>query len=99
MRLRKFNNYGYTKVHESELYIIHFSQGTYYMSTPGGLLLGEKFNFEDPTATDFDKWYNYLRKRAIKSIVSYNQQIQELEDTIRELYDVFDVSPMGEDDE
>lgn len=92
MRLRKFNNYGYTKVHENELYIIHFYQGKYYMSTPNGLLLGEKFNFEDPTVNDFDKWYNSLRKRAIKCISSYNYQIHELEETISELYDVFDIS-------
>lgn len=98
MKLRKFNNYNYTKVLETSNYVIHFyTGGTYYMSTHDGLLLGEKFNLDEPTSADFEKWYTSLRKRALKNISSYQSQIEELQDTITELYDVFDVCPVGEE--
>lgn len=97
MRLRTFHNYNYTKVLETPNYVIHFSCGTYYMSTHDEMLLGTKSNLDDPTPADFQKWYNQLRKRAMKNISSYNAQIDELRDTIGELYDLFDICPGGDD--
>lgn len=99
MRLRKFNNYNYTKVLETSNYVIHSSCGTYYMSTHDGMLLGEKFNLDDPTAVDFEKWYNSLRRRALKNISSYQAQIDDLQDTISELYDAFELCSDGEGDD
>lgn len=97
MRLGKFHNYNYAKVLETSNYVIHFSCGTYYMSTHDEVLLGTKSTLVDPTPADFQRWYNQLRKRAMKNISSYNSQIDELRDTIMELYDVFDICSGGDD--
>lgn len=99
MRLRKFHNYGYTKICETDRYVVYASgSAKYFLTTHCGLLLGEKMNFDEPTIDDFEKWYGALRKRAVKNISSYNNQINELEETVTELYDAFDMCPVGDDD-